>query len=91
MEFTTARHTEDCKQVSEEYSGKFAALWDSMDQEGIKESTAKKHTIINLSNEEEEKWGQRIQPLYDQYVKEKAAKGLPAAEAIKFLTGLDKE
>jgi TRAP-type transport system periplasmic protein len=71
-------------QVSEEYSGQFAKLWDSMDQEGIKESVAKKHTFINLSKEEEERWRQRIQPLYDLFVKEKSAKGLPAAEAIKF-------
>jgi TRAP-type C4-dicarboxylate transport system substrate-binding protein len=71
-------------QVSEEYAGKFAKLWDSMDQEGIKESAAKKHTTISLSKEEEERWSQRIQPLYEEFVKEKTAKGLPAAEAIKF-------
>jgi TRAP-type transport system periplasmic protein len=71
-------------QVSEEYAAKLAKLWDSMDQDGIKEWSAKKHTFINLSREEEERWRQRIQPLYDEFIKEKSAKGLPAAEAIKF-------
>jgi TRAP-type C4-dicarboxylate transport system substrate-binding protein len=71
-------------QVSEEYAGKLAKLWDSMDQESIKESGAKKHTFITLGKEEEERWRQRIQPLYDEFIKEKTAKGLPAADAIKF-------
>ena len=71
-------------QVCEEYGNKFAMLWDSMDQDGIKEATATKHTFINLSNEEQERWHQKILPLYDEFIKEKSAKGLPAAEAVKF-------
>jgi TRAP-type C4-dicarboxylate transport system substrate-binding protein len=71
-------------QISEEYAIKLAMKWDSMDQEGIKESMAKKHTFITLSKEEEERWYEKIRPLYDEFIKEKTAKGLPAAEAIKF-------
>lgn len=70
--------------LSEEYAEKLSRLWDEMDQTSIKQYATSGRTVFRLSAEEEERWYQKILPLYDSYVKEKSAKGLPAAEALKF-------
>lgn len=41
--------------------------------------------FVKLSPEEEQKWAAALAPLYDAYVKEKQAKGLPAKEALEFV------
>jgi TRAP-type transport system periplasmic protein len=71
--------------VSEDYWDKGVKVWDQMTADAITSLTAEKHTFINLSAAEEERWAKEITPLYDTYVKEKSAKGLPAAEAMKFV------
>ncbi|MBI5439884.1 MAG: TRAP transporter substrate-binding protein [Deltaproteobacteria bacterium] len=68
--------------LGEEYSDKLARRWDEMDQMAIKQYSTR--TVFKLSPEEEQRWFRKIAPLYDLYVKEKSAKGLPAAEALKF-------
>jgi TRAP-type transport system periplasmic protein len=73
------------EQLGEEYAGKMAVIWDEKDGESIKASAAYKHQTIDLSDAEEERWAQQAAPLYDAYVKDKAAKGLPAAEAVAFI------
>jgi TRAP-type transport system periplasmic protein len=70
--------------LSQEYSQKMAKIWDDMEQDAIETLKAQKHTFIFLSKEEEDRWYQKIVPLYNQYIREKSAKGLPAAEAVKF-------
>lgn len=47
----------------------------------------KNHKFIELSKEEEERWFKKTRPLFEQYVKEKSAKGLPAAQALEFCRG----
>jgi TRAP-type transport system periplasmic protein len=71
-------------EVSDEYSGKTAAVWDNVDIEAKKYAASKGHKFIPISNEEQTRWAKTIAPLYDNYVKEQSAKGLPAAEALKF-------
>jgi TRAP-type transport system periplasmic protein len=73
------------EQLSEEYAVKMALVWDEKDTESIKTSTAYKHQTINLSDAEEERWVEQVAPLYDAYVKDKSAKGLPAAEAVAWI------
>ena len=74
-----------------EYADRLSKEFDAMDQDAIKIHKAKKHTFISLSKEEEERWYQRVVPLCDAYLKEKSAKGLPAAEALKFCQDWVKE
>jgi TRAP-type transport system periplasmic protein len=71
--------------TSDEYWDKVAKVWDQMTAESIATLTAAKHTFITLSAAEEERWVKEIASVYDTYVKEKSAKGLPAAEAMKFV------
>jgi len=72
-------------QLADEYAEKLSKLWDQKEQDAIKViQGSKKHTTIPLSPEEEGRWYQKIVPLYDAYVKDKSAKGLPAADALKF-------
>jgi TRAP-type transport system periplasmic protein len=71
--------------ISDEYWEKGANVWDQMTADGIRTLTAAKHTFVSLSAAEEDRWVKEIAPLYDTYVKEKSAKGLPAAEAMKFV------
>jgi TRAP-type transport system periplasmic protein len=70
--------------MSGEYAEKLSRLWDEKDQNTIKKWTARNHTSIFLTREEENRWEQAVRPLYDAFVREKSAKGLPAAEALRF-------
>jgi len=72
-------------QLSEEYALQMARVWDEKDTEAIKGAAAYKHQTIDLTDAEEERWFQQAAPIYDAYVKEKSAKGLPAAEAVAWI------
>jgi TRAP-type transport system periplasmic protein len=75
---------ETINKMSDEYAEKLSRLWDEKDQSTIKKWTAHNHTSIFLTRQEEKRWEQAVRPLYDAFVREKSAKGLPAAEALKF-------
>jgi TRAP-type C4-dicarboxylate transport system substrate-binding protein len=72
------------EQVNEEWIVKQGQTWDAIDKKGTEFAVGKGDTLIPLSKEEDARWAKATQPLFDEYVKEKAAKGLPAAEALKF-------
>jgi TRAP-type C4-dicarboxylate transport system substrate-binding protein len=67
-----------------EYTEKLSRLWDEKDQKTIKTWTARNHVAIYLSKAEEKRWEKAVLPLYGVFIKEKSAKGLPAAEALRF-------
>ncbi len=70
--------------MSGEYAEKLSRLWDEKDQNTINKWTAKNHISISLSVDEEKRWERAVMPLYESFVKEKSARGLPAAEALRF-------
>ncbi|MCM2252808.1 MAG: TRAP transporter substrate-binding protein [Ramlibacter sp.] len=70
--------------LSEEYSGKLAMLWDQKEAEATALMKSGGHTTHTLDASEEEAWFRKVTPVFDEYVKDKAAKGLPAAEALAF-------
>jgi TRAP-type transport system periplasmic protein len=72
------------RDMSIEYAEKLSRLWDEKDQSTIKKWTARNHVSLFLTREEEKRWEQAVKPLYDAFVREKSARGLPAAEALKF-------
>ena len=78
----------DARQVidglCEEYAGNLSRLWDEKDQNTITKWASKNHVSIYLGKEEEKRWAKAVLPLFDAFVKEKSAKGLPAAESLKF-------
>ena len=72
------------EQVNAEWIDKTGNAWDEMDKAGNAFAAGLGDTIIPLSAEENARWAKAVQPLFDEYVKDKTAKGLPAAEALKF-------
>jgi len=72
------------EQINEEWIEKHGRNWDAIDKPGMDLSLKLGNKIISLSAEENAKWAKAVQPLFDEYVKEKTAKGLPAEEAVKF-------
>jgi len=71
-------------EMSNEYAEKVSLLWDDKDRRSIEKWKARGHTFIYLDKEEEERWAKAIVPLYEVFVKEKSAQGLPAIEALEF-------
>jgi TRAP-type C4-dicarboxylate transport system substrate-binding protein len=72
------------EQVSEEWIGKTGTAWDEMDKAGATFAAGLGNAVITLSAQENARWEKAVQPLFDEYVKEKSAKGLPAAEALAY-------
>ncbi len=72
------------EQVNAEWIDRTGSSWDEMDKAGNAFAAGLGDTIIPLSTEENARWVKAVEPLFDQYVKDKSAKGLPAAEALKF-------
>ena len=72
------------EKVNEEWIEKTGQLWDSIDKSGREFSLKLGNKFIPLSKEEDAKWAKAVTPMFDEYVKEKKAKGLPADEVLKF-------
>jgi len=70
--------------MSGEYADKLSRLWDEKDQNTIRKWKAKNHISIYLSPEEERKWERAVVSLYEDLAREKSARGVPAAEALRF-------
>jgi len=70
--------------LSDEYVVKMSKLWDQKEKDAIASLKSKGHKTITLSAAEEAKWSAKIRPLYDEYIKEKSAKGVPAADVLAF-------
>jgi TRAP-type transport system periplasmic protein len=71
-------------QVDEEWIARTGKAWDDMDQAGREFAAAKGNPFITLSDQEDARWAQAVQPLFDDYVKNMQAKGLPGAAALEF-------
>jgi TRAP-type C4-dicarboxylate transport system substrate-binding protein len=73
------------EKLNDEYEAKICQVWEKMTQDSIRSLAAAKHVTTSLSREEDARWFKAAAPVYDTWVKEKAAKGLPAADAFKFV------
>ena len=72
------------EQINEEWIEKHGKNWDEIDKKGYDFAQKLGNKVIPLSNEEDVRWAKAVSPMFDDYVKEKKAKGLPAEEALKF-------
>lgn len=70
--------------LSSEYLEKMSKLWDQKEKDAIAALKSQGHTTFTLSPEEEERWIERVAPVYDDYVREKSAKGIPATDVLDF-------
>jgi TRAP-type C4-dicarboxylate transport system substrate-binding protein len=72
------------EQVNAEWIDKTGSAWDEMDKAGGAFAAGLGTALIPLAAEENARWAAAVQPLFDEYVQDKTAKGLPAAEALKY-------
>jgi TRAP-type transport system periplasmic protein len=72
------------EKINEEFIEREGKAWDEIDKEAIEVVKAKGNKIIPLSNEESARWANAVKPLFDEFVKEMQAKGLPGDEVLKF-------
>jgi TRAP-type transport system periplasmic protein len=73
------------EQINEEWIEKHGKGWDEIDKGGTEFTLKLGNKIIPVSAEENAKWAKALQPMFDEYVREKKAKGLPAEDALKFV------
>jgi len=69
-------------EVSAEFVDKHGEAWDMADEEGRAFVEELGHTVTSLSDAENGKWKERVQPLLDDFVKAAAEKGLPGEEIL---------
>jgi TRAP-type C4-dicarboxylate transport system substrate-binding protein len=72
------------EQVNEEWIEKTGKSWDEIDASGMQFTKKLGNQVIQLSKEEDERWVKAVKPIFDDYVKDMKAKGLPGEEALKF-------
>ncbi|HEY3277854.1 MAG TPA: TRAP transporter substrate-binding protein [Syntrophorhabdaceae bacterium] len=72
------------EQINQEWIEKQIKVWDAIDESGKQFSLKRGNKIIKLSDEEQARWAAKAQPLYDEYLKNMKAKGLPGDEVLKF-------
>ena len=70
--------------VNREWIEKTAKAWDEIDEVAKQFALKLGHEFIPLSKEEDARWAKATSPLFDEYVKTRKAKGLPADDALKF-------
>jgi TRAP-type C4-dicarboxylate transport system substrate-binding protein len=78
-------------EVSEEWIERQGKLWDSVDESAFSLLKEKGVEIIKQSPEESKRWAQAVEPLINEYIQDKSAKGLPAAEFIADIKELVKK
>ena len=73
-------------EVSEEWMEKHAKVWTYYDKAAIDYFLSLEgRELVKLSPEEMARWVKAVEPLISQYIQEKTAMGLPAAEYEKYL------
>ena len=79
------------RQVNKEWVAKYGEAWTKSDEEGLAFSRSLGNEVIELTPEESARWVEAVQPVIDDYVKDKTAKGLPAQEYVDFIRADIKE
>jgi TRAP-type transport system periplasmic protein len=70
--------------LDEEWISRVAQKWFDWDSAGKAGLEKKGNTVIVLSQQENDRWAEKVKPMLDDYVKASKAKGLPGDEALKF-------
>jgi len=72
------------EKVNEEWIDKTGKNWDELDKEGKAFTLARGNKVIPLSKEEDQRWGNAVKPIIQEYVKTMKEKNLPGEEALNF-------
>ncbi len=78
--------------LNQEYAYKYGKLRARYTREGLQYGK-KEHDmeVIRLSQDQEQKWEQKIEPVVDNWIQEKEENDLPARETIEIIKELDKK
>ncbi len=76
------------KEVSEEWVTVHGEAWDKSDEEGRTYTLRQGNEIIPLSDEENRRWAEAVQPIIEEYVKTTEEKGLPGQKAVALVKEL---
>ncbi len=71
--------------INEEWIEKSGKLWNELDKESREYGVQKGVKFVKATKEEEAKTAEKMKPILEKYVKTMQAKGLPSAEALKFV------
>lgn len=71
-------------EVNKEWEVKQSEVFDKIDNDARQAFLKKGAKMIELSAEENARWAKQFEPIYQEYVKNKKAEGLPAQEALDF-------
>jgi TRAP-type transport system periplasmic protein len=73
------------EKLNDEYVEKFGKKWVESDNNAMAFAKGKGVTFLTVSKDEDAATAKKMQPILDDYVKMTKAKGLPGAEALKFV------
>ena len=73
------------EKLNDEYVEKFGKKWVESDNNAMAFAKGKGVTFLTVSKDEEAATAKKMQPILDDYVKMAKEKGLPGAEALKFV------
>ncbi|RMG85906.1 MAG: C4-dicarboxylate ABC transporter substrate-binding protein [Candidatus Dadabacteria bacterium] len=76
-------------EVSQEWIPKTAAAWDEIDEVGRTNYLENQGGhLVELAPEEAARWKKAVEPVIEEYVKEKEARGLPGRKAVEIIRGV---
>ncbi len=79
-------------EVNDEYTYEYGVLRAEHTRKGQENAVEEEgHEIIELDEEEEERWLERIKPVQQNWVEEKEEAGLPAEEILELVIDLDEK
>jgi len=70
------------EEVSEEWVDVHGKTWDRSDDQGREFTLSKGNEIIPLSDEENKRWAEAVQPIIENYISTTEEKGLPGKKAV---------
>jgi TRAP-type C4-dicarboxylate transport system substrate-binding protein len=70
------------EEVSEEWVDVHGKTWDRSDDQGREFTLSKGNEIIYLSDEENKRWAEAVQPIIENYINTTEEKGLPGKKAV---------
>jgi TRAP-type C4-dicarboxylate transport system substrate-binding protein len=72
------------EKINEQWIEMTGMAWDDMNQQGQAAGLSKGVKFISLSNEEKNKWKDRMRPIFDQYAKDTNTKNPPGERVLRF-------
>jgi TRAP-type C4-dicarboxylate transport system substrate-binding protein len=77
--------------VCNEFMPKYGQAWEELNREGLEFSKSLGNEIIDLSQEENDRWMKLTAPVLAEYVTAGKERGLPADEVVKFIDTFKKQ